>query len=88
MTALAIHGGAGTISRSAMTSEEESAYRNALETAFEKGYQILLTGGNALDAVEALVIVLEDNELFNAGKGSVFTSDETHEMDAGYYHSY
>jgi beta-aspartyl-peptidase (threonine type) len=80
--ALAIHGGAGTIQKSAMTAELEESYRKGLQSALESGWNILKTGGNAIDAVEASVISLENNRLFNAGKGSVFTHDEKNEMDA------
>lgn len=80
--ALAIHGGAGTLLRKDITPEKEMAYRNALAFALEQGYAVLQKGGSALDAVTAAVVALEDNELFNAGKGSVFTSEGTHEMDA------
>lgn len=80
--ALAIHGGAGTLLRKDITPEKEMAYRNALAFALEQGYAVLQKAGPALDAVTAAVVALEDNELFNAGKGSVFTSEGTHEMDA------
>jgi beta-aspartyl-peptidase (threonine type) len=80
--ALAIHGGAGTVLKSAMTAEMEENYRKALQSALEAGWRILRTGGSALDAVEASVVSLEDNPLFNAGKGSVFTHDGKNEMDA------
>ncbi len=80
--ALAIHGGAGTILKSVMTAELEENYRKGLQSALEAGWNILKTGGNALDAVEASVITLEDNPLFNAGKGSVFSHDGKNEMDA------
>ena len=80
--ALAIHGGAGTILKSAMTAKLEENYRKGLRTALEAGWIILRTGGSALDAVEASVIALEDNPLFNAGKGAVFTHDGKNEMDA------
>lgn len=79
---LALHGGAGTISRSAMNPEKEAAYRAALQLALNTGYALLEKGASALDAVEATVKILEDSPLFNAGKGAVFTHDETHEMDA------
>ncbi|MBL7943843.1 MAG: isoaspartyl peptidase/L-asparaginase, partial [Flavobacteriales bacterium] len=81
-TALAIHGGAGTISRSQMPAEKEAAYRKALEDALSVGIAILENGGHALDAVEAAVMSLEDCPLFNAGRGAVFTHDGRHEMDA------
>ncbi len=79
---IAIHGGAGTISKRSMTPEKEAAYFKALNEALDAGYRILEKKGNALDAVKAAVMELENNILFNAGKGSVFTNTETHEMDA------
>jgi L-asparaginase / beta-aspartyl-peptidase len=80
--ALVIHGGAGTIERSKMTPEHEREYRVGLERALTAGYEILKRGGPSLDATEAAVRVLEDDPHFNAGKGSVFTSAGTNEMDA------
>lgn len=80
--ALAIHGGAGTLLRKDITPEKELAYRNALSGALDKGYEVLEGGGTAIDAVAAAVVALEDHELFNAGRGSVYTSLGTHEMDA------
>ncbi len=79
---IAIHGGAGTLVKGMMTRELELQYKQALRVALDAGYKILDQGGNAIDAVEKAVISLEDSHLFNAGKGSVFTADETHEMDA------
>jgi len=79
---IAIHGGAGTIERSKMTPETERNYRTGLERALAAGYDILKRGGSSLDATEAAVRVLEDDPHFNAGKGSVFTSAGTNEMDA------
>jgi beta-aspartyl-peptidase (threonine type) len=79
---IAIHGGAGTISKKSMTPEKEAAYIKALNEALDAGYRILEKKGNAMDAVKAAVIELENNILFNAGRGSVFTNTETHEMDA------
>ncbi len=79
---LAIHGGAGTLVKGQMTAEKEKKYKAALNEALEKGYEFLENSGSALDAVEAAVKSLEDSPLFNAGKGSVFTNDGTHEMDA------
>jgi beta-aspartyl-peptidase (threonine type) len=79
---IAIHGGAGTISKKNMTPEKEAAYIKALNEALDAGYKVLEKNGNALDAVKAAVIDLENNILFNAGKGSVFTNTGTHEMDA------
>ena len=79
---LVIHGGAGTIERSKMTPEKERQYRVGLERALTAGYTILKGGGSSLDATEAAVRVLEDDPHFNAGRGSVFTSAGTNEMDA------
>ncbi len=79
---LVIHGGAGTILRSQMTPEREKAYQQALTEALQKGYDILKNGGTALDATEAVVRYLEDNPLFNAGKGAVFTNEGKNELDA------
>jgi len=79
---IAIHGGAGTILKKSLTEEKEKAYKSALQDALDAGYAILAAGGKALDAVQAAVVSLEDCPLFNAGKGSVFTHDEKHEMDA------
>ena len=79
---LVIHGGAGTILRSQRTPELEKKYTAALEQALATGQKILEEGGRALDAVEATVRVLEDNPLFNAGKGAVFTHEGRNELDA------
>ncbi len=79
---IAIHGGAGTLVKGMMTPEKEANYKQALKDALEAGYSILASNGSALDAVEASVKSLENCHLFNAGKGSVFTSAGTHEMDA------
>jgi len=79
---IAIHGGAGTIRRETLTPEQEKSYLSALEEALDAGYKILEKNGTALDAVEAAVVSLENCPLFNAGKGSVFTADGKHEMDA------
>ncbi len=81
-TALAIHGGAGTIAPELMTPAREKAYREALDLALRRGHAVLQQGGPALDAVEAAIRALEDSPLFNAGKGSVFNADGQHEMDA------
>ena len=82
MFSLAIHGGAGTILKTQLTPEKEQAYHSGLMQALRTGEAILKSGGSALDAVCAAVQELENNSLFNAGKGSVFTYDEKHEMDA------
>jgi beta-aspartyl-peptidase (threonine type) len=79
---LVVHGGAGTIDRSKMTPEREREYRAGLERALTTGYEILKRGGSSLDATEAAVRVLEDDPHFNAGKGAVFTSAGTNELDA------
>ncbi len=79
---IAIHGGAGTLLKGMMTLEKEKAYKSALKAALDIGYGILKDGGSSVDAVEKAVKTLEDSPLFNAGKGSVFTATETHEMDA------
>src|SRR5688500_7017278 len=79
---LVIHGGAGTILKGQMSAEKEKAYTDALNEALEKGSAILSKGGSALDAVEASVRILEDNPLFNAGKGAVFTNEGKNELDA------
>jgi beta-aspartyl-peptidase (threonine type) len=78
----AIHGGAGAIERSKMTPELEREYRAKLTEALEAGYRILDQNGTALDAVEAAIKIMEDSPLFNAGKGAVFTSAGTNELDA------
>ena len=80
--ALAIHGGAGTILRSSMTAEKELSYKKALQDAITSGESILAKGGRSIDAVEAAIRTLEDNPLFNAGRGAVFTNEGKHEMDA------
>lgn len=79
---IAVHGGAGTIVRKHMTPELEKAYHSGLEEAVAAGFEILANKGSAMDAVCAAVVKLEDNVLFNAGRGSVFTKNGTHEMDA------
>lgn len=80
--ALAIHGGAGTILKSQMTSALEAEYRFGLETALTSGWAVLDASGCALDAVEAAVCALEDFPLFNAGRGAVFTHEGEVELDA------
>lgn len=79
---LAIHGGAGVIERGSLGLEQERAYRAALLTALDAGASLLRRGGSSLDAVEAVVRVLEDDPLFNAGRGAVFTADGRNELDA------
>ena len=82
MFSIAIHGGAGTILKEDMTPALEGAYIKALEDALDAGYAVLEQGGNAVNAVKAAIVVLEDNVLFNAGRGSVFTKKGVQEMDA------
>lgn len=79
---LALHGGAGTILRDDMTPELEATYLQGLEHALDAGYSILENGGSALEAVRVTTIELENNILFNAGRGSVFTKKGLQEMDA------
>ena len=78
----AIHGGAGTILKSEMNPSLEKAYTAGLKAALKKGYELIKDGHPAIEAVEKAVKTLEDNPLFNAGKGAVFAADGTHEMDA------
>ncbi len=80
--AIAIHGGAGTILKKNMTPEKEKQYIDAMTQALEIGEQMLKKGEEGLDVIEAVIMYLEDNELFNAGKGAVFTHDEKNELDA------
>jgi beta-aspartyl-peptidase (threonine type) len=80
--ALAVHGGAGTIHRDALSAAQEAEYHAGLRRALEAGSAILAAGGAALDAVTEAVVVLEDDPLFNAGRGAVFTASGTQEMDA------
>jgi len=80
--AIVIHGGAGVITRDKMTPEMDKDYRAALSVALETGKKILIEGGTALDAVEMTVRVMEDNPLFNAGKGAVFNHNGINELDA------
>jgi len=79
---LAIHGGAGVIERSSLTPAQDAAYRAALQAALDAGSAVLKGGGSALDAVQAAVEVMEDDPLFNAGRGAVFTAAGRNELDA------
>ncbi|NLR70965.1 type 1 glutamine amidotransferase-like domain-containing protein [Novosphingobium sp. ERN07] len=79
---LAIHGGAGVIERQTLSPEKEKAYRAGLNAALNAGSAVLSANGTALDAVAAAVRVLEDNPLFNAGRGAVFTAEGRNELDA------
>lgn len=79
---LAIHGGAGVIPHGALTPEQERAYRQGLTDALVAGSAVLKAGGSSLDAVEAAVMTLEDNPLFNAGRGAVFDAEGKNQLDA------
>jgi beta-aspartyl-peptidase (threonine type) len=79
---LVIHGGAGTITRANMNADMEKAYQQSLQRALNLGEQMLSNGRTALDVVEAVVRLLENDSLFNAGKGAVFTNAGEHELDA------
>ncbi len=80
--AIAIHGGAGTMSKAYLTPEKEKAYKAKLKQAVDTGYMVLKKGGSSVDAVIAAIRILEHSPLFNAGKGAVYTYEETHELDA------
>ena len=82
LLSIVIHGGAGTILKTDMTPELEKAYILALEDALNAGYAVLEQDGTSVNAVKAAIVVLEDNLLFNAGRGSVFTKKGVQEMDA------
>ncbi|XTZ37116.1 beta-aspartyl-peptidase [Salmonella enterica] len=79
---IAIHGGAGAISRAQMSPEQEQRYAQVLSSIVETGQRMLEAGESALDVVTEAVRLLEECPLFNAGIGAVFTRDETHELDA------
>ncbi len=79
---LAIHGGAGVIERDDLSPEQDAVYRAALSTALEAGAAVLRNGGSALDAVQAAIELMEDDPLFNAGRGAVFTAAGANELDA------
>lgn len=80
--AIVIHGGAGAMSKDKMTPVLDSSYRASLQEALNVGKEILIAGGTSLEAVEKTINVLENNPLFNAGKGAVFTHDGKNELDA------
>jgi len=82
MFAIAVHGGAGVVPKRKLLPDLEKKYLQGLTDALEAGIKILKDEGSALDAVEAAVVILENNALFNAGRGSAFTSDATHQMEA------
>lgn len=80
--AIVLHGGAGVIKRATMSAEAEKAYRASMARATEAGAQVLDRGGSSLDAVEAAIRILEDDPLFNAGRGADFAADGRNELDA------
>ncbi|HVZ84950.1 MAG TPA: isoaspartyl peptidase/L-asparaginase [Terracidiphilus sp.] len=80
--AIVLHGGAGVIERSLMSPQAEAAYRAALAEGLKAGSDVLARGGSSLDAVEATIRIFEDNPLFNAGRGAVFTAQGRNELDA------
>ncbi|HGY12321.1 MAG TPA: beta-aspartyl-peptidase, partial [Desulfobacterales bacterium] len=82
MFGIAIHGGAGTLKKKLMTPETEERSYNALKKSLYAGYQILKKGGPSLEAVEAAVVSMEDEDFFNAGKGAVYSNQGNHELDA------
>ena len=79
---IVVHGGAGVIERSALGPKGDADYRASLAAATEAGAKVLDRGGSALDAVEAVLNILEDDPLFNAGRGAVFTSEGKNELDS------
>lgn len=79
---IVIHGGAGTILREEMSPDLEASYLEGLQSALDAGYAILVAGGSSVNAVKVATLLLEDNVLFNAGRGSVFTKKGEQEMDA------
>src|SRR3954463_7198342 len=82
MFVIAVHGGAGTLTRGALSSTQEAGYLDGLSAALDAGHEVLARAGASLDAVVAAVRVLEDNPLFNAGRGSVLNRDGMAELDA------
>lgn len=79
---IVIHGGAGAMAPGRYTPDEEAAFKAKLAEALDAGYGVLESGGPALAAVEAAIVIMEDSPLFNAGKGAVFTRDGANELDA------
>jgi beta-aspartyl-peptidase (threonine type) len=80
--AIVVHGGAGVIERKTMSPQTEAAYRAAMKQATEAGAKVLDQGGSALDAIEATIHILEDDPLFNSGRGAVFTADGKNLLDS------
>ena len=84
--AIALHGGAGTIERGAMSEELEATYRAFLDDAITRGYEQLREGQPGLDVVVSVIQMMEDSPLFNAGRGAVYTWEGAHELDASIMH--
>jgi len=80
--AVVLHGGAGVIERKSMSAETDAAYRAALKQSIQAAADVLEKGGSSMDAVEAAIKLMEDNPLFNSGKGAVFTADGKNELDS------
>jgi len=80
--AVVVHGGAGVIEKSSMTPEAEAGYRAGITEAINAAAAVLDKGGSSVDAVEAAIKLLEDNPMFNAGRGAVFAADGTNQLDA------
>jgi len=80
--AIVIHGGAGAGTRDNISTDKEAAYKDAIQAGLDKGSDILENGGSSLDAIEAVIRDMEDNPIFNAGRGAVFTSQGINELDA------
>jgi beta-aspartyl-peptidase (threonine type) len=80
--AIVVHGGAGVIERASMSPQMEAAYRASMKQALEAGAKVLDGGGSSLDAVGATIRILEDDPLFNAGRGAVFAADGTNQLDS------
>ncbi len=80
--AIVLHGGAGVIERGSMDAKTEAAYRAALKDGLEAGAAVLQKGGSSMDAIETVIRSFEDNPLFNAGRGAVFTSAGKNELDS------
>jgi beta-aspartyl-peptidase (threonine type) len=80
--AIVVHGGAGIIERERMTPETEQAYRDAMAQSLERGSAVLEAGGSSLDAIEAVIRGLEDDPMFNSGRGAVFTAAGRNELDS------
>ena len=80
--AIVVHGGAGVIERKDLSPEQETAYRAGMNRAIQAGAAVLGRGGSALDAIEATIELMEDDPLFNAGRGAVFTAEGRNELDS------